>query len=52
MKPSKSDSSRRPWEQPDVKPVGSVAEVLRGGGGKLSITAADTGDANKPKGQG
>ena len=40
------------WEPMRVTPAGTVAEVLRGGGGKLSIMAADTGDVRKPKGQG
>ena len=40
------------WEPPVVKKVGTIAEVLKGGGGKLSITAADSGDVRKPKGQG
>ncbi len=31
--------------------VGTVAEVVRGGGGKLSIVADDMGDVRKPKGQ-
>jgi hypothetical protein len=52
MKTPKSDKARRPWERPEVKAVGSVSDVLRGGGGKLSVSAADTGDVNKPKGQG
>jgi hypothetical protein len=28
-----------------------VGEILRGGGGKLSLIADDTGDVRKPKGQ-
>lgn len=41
----------RPWVPPTLKPVGTIAEVLRGGGGKQSVVEADTGDFNKPKGQ-
>jgi len=41
---------RRPWEDPVLKPVGAVSEVIAGGGGKLSPTADDTGDNRKPKG--
>jgi hypothetical protein len=39
------------WEEPSVRKVGNVGDVLRGGGGKLSITTNDTGDIRKPKGQ-
>ena len=43
--------ARRPWESPALKQLGTVAEVLRGGTGKLTFSSADTGDTNKPKGQ-
>ena len=42
---------RRSWTPPRVKPVGTIAEVLKGGGGKQSVVEADMGDFNKPKGQ-
>jgi len=44
--------ARSTWEEPSLRKVGSVGEVLRGGGGKLSITADDMGDVGKPKGRG
>jgi hypothetical protein len=41
-----------PWQPPTLHKVGSVGDVFQGGGGKLSATADDTGDApRKPKGQ-
>jgi hypothetical protein len=43
---------RQNWEPMKVTYVGHMAEVVRGGGGKLSLTAADTGDIRKPRGQG
>jgi hypothetical protein len=44
---------RRQWETPTVKTVGTVRQVLKAGGGKLSLTADDMGDAPfKPKGIG
>jgi len=44
---------RRQWVTPTVTMVGKVREVLQAGGGKLSLTADDSGDAPfKPKGQG
>ncbi len=46
-------AKRRPWVRPMVKTTGTVAEVLQGGGGKLSIQADDSGDPpRKPKGLG
>ena len=41
--------SPRPWETPSVKTVGTVGDVLRGGGGKDSINPADPGESRKPK---
>jgi len=44
--------TKRTWEEPSVRKVGNVGDVLRGGGGKMSVTADDAGDVRKPKGQG
>jgi len=41
----------RPWVKPELKPIGQVDKVLQGGGGKLSVTAQDSGDIRKPQGQ-
>ncbi len=38
-------SSLRPWETPSVKPVGTVGDVLKGGGGKDSVNPADPGES-------
>jgi hypothetical protein len=43
--------ARKEYEPMKVTEVGHVGEVLQGGGGKLSPTAADSGDNRKPKGQ-
>lgn len=45
-------ASRATWEKPSLQRVGNVGEVFLGGGGKLSITADDSGDTRKPKGSG
>ncbi len=43
---------RLPWSRPTVTFAGTVADVLQGGGGKLSTPTNDTGDQpRKPKGQ-
>ena len=44
--------TRRPWEQPSLKPLGTVGKVIAGGGGKISTSQADPGDAKKPSGAG
>lgn len=45
-------AERKPWESLGRTFVGNIAEVVQGGGGKLSPTSNDSGDAGKPKGQG
>jgi hypothetical protein len=43
---------KRQWEKPKAAYLGRVDQVVRGGGGKLSIPAADPGEpARKPRGQ-
>jgi hypothetical protein len=45
-------AARRQWVSPVVKLVGTIAEVLKGGSGKLSVTAGDMGEpTRKPSGQ-
>lgn len=52
-KQARATRDRRPWEPPAVKTVGTIGEVLQGGGGKLSTTGGDSGEpTRKPKGQG
>lgn len=38
------------WKPMNVKHVGSVSEVVRLGGGKLSTTGGDPGEPRKPRG--
>ena len=41
------------WEPIRLTQVGNIADVVKGGGGKLSTIGADPGDtARKPKGAG
>jgi hypothetical protein len=44
--------ARPEWVKPELKNAGTIADILKGGGGKLSIETNDTGDIRKPKGQG
>jgi hypothetical protein len=46
-------AARRPWVSPAVRLVGTIAEVLKSGGGKLSLAAGDPGEPiRKPISQG
>ena len=45
------DKKKGQWKKPELKQAGNVADVLQGGGGKLSITSNDSGDVRKPGGQ-
>jgi hypothetical protein len=51
-KTSKSSTPKaaRAWDKPKLKSVGHVGEVLKGGGGKLSLVSQDPGDTRKPSG--
>ena len=44
-------SKKNPWEQFRLTKIGNVADVVRGGGGKLSIQTDDSGDIFSPPGQ-
>ena len=53
----KPDSQQDPktrlkWEQPKLERIGDLDEIVRGGGGKVSIAGKDPGDIRKPSGQG
>ena len=52
MKTEHEGDSRQSWEPIKMTYVGDMADVVQGGGGKLSLTASDTGDIRKPRGQG
>jgi hypothetical protein len=45
---NQAPTSRRPWEKPILKPIGTVSEILKGGGGKLSTSPGDPGEPRKP----
>jgi len=40
------------WEPMKLTYAGEAKDIVRSGGGKTSVTLADSGDTNKPKGQG
>jgi hypothetical protein len=47
-----TDNERKPWEPMKLTYSGEAKDIVRSGGGKTSVTLADMGDTNKPKGQG
>ncbi len=49
---SNTRQARAAWEPPTLERVGNVGAIFKGGGGKLSIMLADSGDERKPRGQG
>lgn len=46
----KVEMKREEWLEPKLTGVGDVSEVIQGGGGKLSLSAEDSGDSGKPTG--
>jgi hypothetical protein len=55
MKPKKNQRLPEPifrerWIAPELRKVGAVSDVLKGGGGKLSVAGGDPGDGRKPSG--
>ncbi len=47
-----AEVAAKPWEPMKLTYAGEAKDVVRSGGGKTSVTLADSGDTNKPKGQG
>lgn len=43
-------SLKHPWEKFRLTKVGNVADVVRGGGGKLSVSGGDPGESLKESG--
>jgi hypothetical protein len=43
------ESTKQPWEPMQLTYVGHVAEIVKGGMGKLSTTGGDTGEPRKEK---
>jgi hypothetical protein len=46
------DTKKKRWEPPALTYIGDVADIVRAGGGKLSITGGDPGESRKPNGSG
>jgi hypothetical protein len=46
-RPNLPTEPRRPWVAPALKLVGTIADVLQGGGGKASLVGGDPGDHRK-----
>jgi hypothetical protein len=46
-KSPKATEARQSWQEPTVKRVGTVADVLKSGGGKITVTTGDPGEPQK-----
>lgn len=46
------EKERQPWVSMRLRTVGNIADIVQGGGGKLSLAGGDPGDQRKPTGQG
>lgn len=46
-KSQKPAETRQSWQEPVVKPVGTVSEVLKSGGGKITVITGDPGEPQK-----
>ncbi len=47
-----NSATKKPWQPMKLVYSGEAKDIVRSGGGKTSVTLADMGDTNKPKGQG
>jgi hypothetical protein len=45
--PKPNEGPRRTWREPTVKSVGTVSEVLKSGGGKITVITGDPGEPQK-----
>ena len=45
-------AAKQPWVEPKLKAVGTVGDVLQGGGGKLSVVGGDPGEMRKQSSSG
>jgi hypothetical protein len=45
-------TTKKTWQPMKIVYSGEAKDIVRSGGGKTSVTLADAGDTNKPKGQG
>jgi hypothetical protein len=49
---SVAQTNKKTWQPMKLVYSGEAKDIVRSGGGKTSVTLADAGDTNKPKGQG
>jgi hypothetical protein len=45
-------NTKQQWEPMEMKKVGHIAQIVQGGGGKLSLTGGDPGEIRKERGSG
>lgn len=42
-----ANQPRQAWETPEVRPVGRLGDVLKGGQGKVTVVTGDPGEPQK-----
>jgi hypothetical protein len=42
-------TKKLPWQTPEIVMVANMHDIVRGGGGKLSVTGGDPGESRKEK---
>jgi hypothetical protein len=47
MKQRDEKASRRGWKRPAIKAVGKIGDVVKGGGGKMTVVTGDPGEPQK-----
>lgn len=47
-----ASAAKRSWKKMELSYLGDAAQLIQGGGGKLSLVGGDTGDSRKPPGGG
>ena len=52
MEGRQPDQSKRPWEPVRLRYVGHISDIIKTGGGKLTVTGGDPGEGKKPSGGG
>ena len=47
-----SQTAKKPWVRPTLNYTGQIAEIIQGGGGKLSPAGGDPGESRKQRSEG
>lgn len=48
----RAGAPKKAWEPPGLSYIGDIADIVRSGGGKLSISGGDPGESRKQRSSG